>query len=92
MYLIQPLLTKNNLNNDSLNCLIKSINNKIGDIATRQYLNEVYALNKFVDLDLYEDLCDFQEILLDKLLGCNCLDEESILYITSKIQRLIDIN
>lgn len=92
MYLINPIISNNNLNSNGLNCLIKSINNRIGDLATTQYKNEIYGLNKFVDLDLYEDLCDFLEILLDKLLGCNCLDCENLLYITSKIQRLLDIS
>lgn len=90
MYLINPKLSNNSLTNDGLNCLIEEIDNKIGDLATIQYLNQIYGLKNFVDLDLYDDLCDYKEILLDILLGCNCFDNDHLIYITSNIQKIIN--
>lgn len=90
MFLINPTITNNNQNNAGLNYLLKSIDNKIGDLATTQYFNTIYGFNKLVDMDLYEDLCEYKEILLDMLLGCNCLEDLHLVYITSRIQRLVN--
>lgn len=88
--LITPVITINSENDFGYNRLLKSIDNKIADIVTIQYLNDVYGFNVHVDKNLFNDLCEYREILLDKLMGCNCLNDEYLIFITSNIERLID--
>lgn len=88
--LISPSLTTNNQTNQGYNDLLKAIDNKIADIASVQLFNDIYAVKKNVNMCLFEKLCDYKEILLDKLIGCNCLKDEHLIYITSQIQKLID--
>lgn len=94
MFLINPKITTNQLNNNGLNCLITDIDNKILDLATRQYYNQIYGFTESINYDYYDALCEYREILLDKMLGCNCLEdcgnETFIIYITSNIQKLVN--
>jgi len=90
MYSITPSLSDNYSSNKSLNDLLDSLDRKIVDIAVTQVNNVRFGLDKPVDIELYEDLLIYKDILLDKLLGCNCLDDEYIVYIISKIKHLIN--
>lgn len=95
MFLINPKLINNNQNSDSINCLLEDIDKKILSISTIQYTNDIYSLKQIVDLDLYDDLCEFREILIDKMMGCNCLvdgpgNETFLIFIMSKIKNLLN--
>lgn len=95
MFLINPKLTNNNQNSDALNSLLESIDSKILTVANKQYYNQVYGFTDYIDYDLYDTLCEYREILLDKLLGCNCLvdgpcNETYLIFIMSKIQKLVN--
>ena len=90
MYLIHPTLNSNSLSFDNLNKLIKDIDKKIFNIAEKLYLNMVYGFNQPIDLNLYEDLCDYKEILISRLIGCNCLEDIYILDLSYKVQKLIN--
>lgn len=88
--LISPRLITNSQNNQGYNDLLKDIDRKIADVAAMQLFNDIYGVKKRVNMCLFNKLCHYKEILLDKLLGCNCLDDEHLIYITSRIQKLID--
>lgn len=97
MYLINPRITSNQLNqedNTGYNCLITDLDNKILELAIRQYYNEIYGYTASINYDYYDTLCEYREILIDKLLGCNCLEdcsnESFLIYITGNIQKLIN--
>lgn len=92
MYIIQPSLTTNWVNLDGYNKLLVNIDKKIACIANAKFFNIIYGLHAPVDLDIYEDLCDYKEILLDKLMGCNCLDDVFTIDIVSKIQKILNQN
>lgn len=89
MFLIQPRLTGNILTNNGYNDLLDGIDRTIASIALVQYQNDVFGFQNYVDYDLYDKLCEYREIFMDKLLGCNCLNDEYTIYITSRIQKLI---
>lgn len=89
MYIINPRLTGNILNSDGYNNLLSDIDNTIATLAESQYRNDTLGFTECIDMKLYDKLCDYREILLDKLMGCNCLEEEYTIYITSRIQKLI---
>ena len=89
MYIIQPLLTGSQLNNDGYNDLLNSIDRTIAKLAEGQYKNDVYGFQQYIDIDLYNKLCDYREILLDKLMGCNCLDNQYFILIQGRIKKLI---
>lgn len=89
MYSITPRLSPNYSSNDELNKLLDSLDRKIGAMALCQLKNYKFGSNKPVDLDLYEDLLIYKEILLDKLLGCNCLEDARLIEINSHIRKLI---
>lgn len=88
--LITPVLTTNNQTNDGYNDLLKCIDNQIANIVSIQYLKDIYAFKGSPNLNLFNKLCKYKEILLDKLMGCNCLDDEHLIFITSRIQKLLD--
>lgn len=91
MYLIQPRLTSNSLTNDGLNQLLCDLDSKILSLAMTSYLNDLYGFQDYVDYNLYYKLCTYKEILLDKLMGCNCFTEKDFLInITSRIQKLVN--
>lgn len=88
MQIIQPTLSPNNQSTEGLNNLLEDIDNKIMSLALKEYLNITLGYTDYVDMGLYETLCTYREILLDRLLGCNCLEKEFVVYITSRIQKL----
>jgi len=90
MYSISPRMSNNYSSNCELNNLIESIDKKILDIATCEYNNIRFGFNKVIDYNKYEDLLIMKEILLDKLLGCNCLDDKFLININFNIKKLIN--
>jgi len=86
MQIIQPQLTGNILTNDGYNDVLERIDKTIANIAGVQYKNHIFGFQNYVEYDLYDRLCEYREILMDKLMGCNCLGDEHITYIISKIQ------
>lgn len=89
MYTILTSVVDSYASNDSLNNLIKAIDHKLILMATVQYNNARLGMKNTVDLDLYDDLQTYRYILFNKLLGCNCLDEQFLLFIVSRIKKLI---
>jgi hypothetical protein len=89
MFIINPQLTAVKLNSDGYNDLLEGIDRTIASIATSQYLNHIFGMKNVVDMQLYDRLCEYREILMDKFMGCNCLEEEYLIYIMSKVQKLI---
>lgn len=89
MYTIPTNVVDNYASNDSLNALIKRIDKTLQSVAIRQY-NDIRLgkSNDDVDLDLYDDLTTYRYILLNKLLGCNCLQAQFLIFIVSKIKKL----
>jgi len=88
MYLINPIITDNQLNNTGYNELITDIDRTILYLSELQFTNQIYGMQQYVDMHLYDALCDYREILMDKFMGCNCLDDEYILYIINKIKKI----
>lgn len=88
MYSISPILVGNYSSTHNLNQLIDDVDNRIVQIAIVQYNNVRFGFQQFVDMEQYEDLLIYKEILLDKLLGCNCLDDQFLLKIVSKLKKL----
>jgi len=88
MEVIQPKLTGNILTNDGYNNVLESIDKTIANITKVQYKNHIFGFQNYVEYDLYERLCIYREILMDKLMGCNCLNDEYTIYIISKIQTM----
>lgn len=89
MFLINPQLTPVKLNSDGYNDLLDGIDRTIASIATSQYLNHIFGMKNVVDMQLYDRLCEYREIIMDKMMGCNCLEDEYLIYIMSKVQKLI---
>ena len=89
MYNIQPRMSNNYSLNSELNKLLDHIDNKILGLAQCKYNNITLRLIYDADLDLYDDLTTYKKILLDKLLGCNCLDDQRLIKIVSKIKKLL---
>lgn len=88
--LITPIITINSLTNESYNRLLKDIDKGICYITENQFKNDIYGSKLYVNLNLFDLLKNYKDILLSKLLGCNCLDDENILFITSRIQQLLN--
>lgn len=88
MYSITPRLTNNYSTNEELNNLLDMIDRKIGAMAICEYNNVRFKFDRKVDLDRYEDLLTYKEILLDKLLGCNCLDDVMLIKLNNKIRKI----
>lgn len=89
MYTIRSNVSDTYASNDSLNNLIKGIDHKLILMSKTEYNNVRLGLNYKVDLDLYDDLLTYRYILLNKLLGCNCLNEQFLIFIVSRIKKLI---
>lgn len=64
------------------------IDSKIAAMAACEYNNIRFGFQNKTDLDLYEDLLTYKEILLDKLLGCGCLDDVMLISINNRIRKL----
>lgn len=88
MELIQPRLTPNILTSDGFNDVLESIDRTIASLCRVQYQNDIFGFQTYIDYILYKRLCNYREILMDKLMGCNCLETEYIIYIISNIQKL----
>ena len=88
MYSIAPRLTNDYSSNKELNNLLSMIDAKIGTMAICEYNNVRFGFDKEVDLNLYEDLLQYKEILMDKLLGCDCLDDVMLISINNKIRKI----
>lgn len=89
MYSISPRLTDNYSTNTSLNDLIDAIDNRIVEISIVEYNNVRFGFKQFVNMEQYEDLIIYRKMLLDKLLGCNCLEDVYLIKIVSKLKKLI---
>lgn len=89
MFLINPQLTPVKLDSDGYNDLLDGIDRTIASIATSQYLNHIFGMKNIVNMQLYDRLCEYREIIMDKMMGCNCLEDEYLIYIMSKVQKLI---
>jgi len=89
MYSISPQIANNYSSNDSLNKLLKDIDAKILSFAYYEFNCIRLGIQSELDIELYEDLCMYKEILLNKLLGCNCLEDAWLIKIVSKIKKLI---
>jgi len=89
MQLINPILSKDVLTNEGYNDLLDSIDRTIAKIAMGQYKNDVYGFTENIDYNLYDRLCEYREILIDLFMGCNCLGQEYVIYIISKVQKLV---
>lgn len=88
MQVIQPLLTGNILTSNGYNDILERIDKTIANITNVQYKNHIFGFQNYVEYDLYDRLCEYREIMMDKLMGCNCLSDEHIIYIISKIQTM----
>lgn len=88
MYLINPILTNNQLNNDGYNELLTDIDRSILYLAEIQYQDQVYGFQQYVDMNLYYCLCEYREILMDFFMGCGCLNEQHIIYIINKVKKI----
>ena len=88
MLLINPQITSNVLSNEGYNDLLYKIDCTIAWMAKKQLLSDIYGIKTKVDYEAYEELCDYREILLDKLMGCNCLQDANLMLIVSKIQKI----
>lgn len=87
---LQPQTVTNQLNNNGINAVIDGLDATIMRLAKQQYGNQVLGFRDTVDFVLFKRLCIYREILLDKLLGCNCLDDVFLTQILERIKKLID--
>lgn len=89
MYSIAPTMANNYSTNESLNDLLDRVDRRIVDIAIVELNNVRFGFAQVVNYEQYEDLLIYKEILMDKLLGCNCLDDQFLIKIVSKLKKLI---
>lgn len=90
MYSIAPTIAENYSTNAQLNRLIDNIDLQIMKFATYEYNAIRLGTKSQLDLQLYYDLLTYKEILLDVLMGCNCLTDEYLLLIVYKIKKLLN--
>jgi len=90
MYSIGPQFTENYASNDSLNKLLDLIDTQILSYAFYEYNCIRLGTESQLPPYLYQDLYTYKEILLDYLLGCNCLQEQYLIKIIYKIKKLIN--
>lgn len=88
MYIIQPKVVGDYSSNDKLNNLLDAIDTKIVYLARCKSANIQYDTMYEPNMDLYDDLTTYRKILLDKLLGCNCIDDQRLIKITTKLNKL----
>lgn len=88
MYSIQARMSENYSTNEQLNKTLDSIDAKIVALARCKSNNIIFDTTYDADLDLYDDLTTYRTILLNKLLGCNCLDNQRLIKIVSRIKKL----
>jgi hypothetical protein len=89
MYIIPTSTSESYVTNDSLNNLIEGVDAKLLLLAVAEYNNRRLGLKSVVDLCLYDDLQTYRYILLNKLLGCNCLSAQFLIFIVSRVKKLI---
>ncbi len=90
MYSIAPRLAGNYSTNEGLNNLLDAIDAKIIAMAECEYNDIRFGLdNCDVSLDDYDDLCTYRAMLLDRILGCECLNQTMLIPIVSRIKKLI---
>ncbi len=89
MYSITPRFSNNYSTNAELNSLIDAIDTRIAEIAVVEYNNVRFGFQGKVNIEQYEDLLIYRKMLLDKLLGCTCLQDVYLLKIVSKLKKLI---
>jgi len=89
MYSISPRLANNYSTTEELNNLIDAVDRRIVQIAVVAMNNYKYGFNQQVELDKYKDLLRYRNILIKRLLGCNCLQDQFVLNIVSKLKKLI---
>lgn len=88
MYTIQTRMSNDYSMNCSINDTLDIIDKKIETLALCKLNNIMFNTSQDVDMDIYDDLTTYRKILLDKLLGCNCLEEQRLIEIISRIKRL----
>jgi len=89
MYLINPVISDNQLDNDGYNELLFDIDRTILYLAESFYQDQVYGFQNPVSLELYDRLCIYREILIDFFMGCGCLNKEHIILIINKVKKII---
>lgn len=89
MYNISPQLVNLYSSNDSLNNLLDEVDRKIVLMAGTEYNNVRLGSSSNIDMEKYQDICRYREILLDKLLGCNCLEDQMLIMMVAKLKKLI---
>ena len=89
MYSIRPRLSNNYSTTEELNALISEVDSAIVRIGITALNNYKFGFNKNVEIDKYKDLLKYKNMLLKKLLACNCLKDVMILKIVSKLKKLI---
>lgn len=82
-------LTDDICSNGGLNNLLRAIDKRIYTIAYTELNNIRYGFNHHVDYTTYNQLLVYKEILIYKLLGCNCLEDTSLLNIIHNIKKLL---
>lgn len=90
MLLIKPRLTDSVYDNDGYNRILDGIDAKIAELGKQQFYNHAYGVGEGADLTLMRKLAIYREILLRKLMGCNCFEDDHIVNIISRIQKLIN--
>jgi len=90
MFSLGPQFTENYASNDSLNKLLDQIDTQILSYAYYEYNCIRLGTESQLPPHLYQDLYTYKEILLDYLLGCNCLTGEFLIKIIYKIKKLIN--
>lgn len=88
MYSIRPRIVDDYTTNCSLNSTLESIDKKISGLANCKLNHLLFNLTSDPDMDLYDDLTIYKKILMNKLLGCNCLDDQRLIKIVSRIKKL----
>lgn len=89
MYSIAPRIAGNYSLNGSLNALLDSIDAKVALMAQCRMVSLRYDTADTIDIDLYDDLITYKNLLMDKLLGCKCITEQRLVSIVSRIKKLV---
>ncbi len=89
MYSITPHLANNYSTTEELNNLIDAVDKRIVQIAIVVLNNYRFGFDQQVEIEKYKDLLRYKNILIKKLLGCNCLQDQFLLKIVSKLKKLI---
>lgn len=88
--LFTPIQTNNPHTKESLYSLICEIDEKILCSSIDQLNSIRYSTKTSVNLDDYENLSMYRDIIKEKMLGCNCLENYKIENIVSGVKRLLN--